>query len=386
MRDSTPEDIISKLEALRKRGPEEEGPPPRRENEGRKKLARVIGILVIILILCAIFLTVYKLVFVPKKIEEQKKIEEIKAKQAALQNEKQKKISEIKEAFAGLPSNYQASMYELIGKVEKATSSQEVNSIDYESSATQAWREYLLDKLENLLATTQNVKLKVDGELYREPETIRMKISTLPYTKLKEVELGEVKFEYVPIRLPREQAAEGLANPGDYINIYYRENENVTKCIVRDARIVVKLLGKVEEISLTEEKEKYETGGGVEGYGTVPSLSIGTTNPSISGELEGSAGLKRLKSYVTYSVDINEVLKAIAAGQLPEEVLDDLRNYGIKLTTQEIETGIAELDTEYIYLLEMSDEEAPVLISKLLDDKEKSKIYATISKTPSWAF
>ncbi len=382
---ASPEDIVSKLEALRKRVPEEKPKEPPKKEDKRKKLVRIVGILVIILIIGAIFLLVYKFIYLPKQIEKQKEIKQIEAAKIAFATEKQKKINEIKSAFAGLPVEYKQEMYKLIGQANKASSAQELNAIDYKTPATEAWRAYTLEKLDDLLQITQNIKMKLNGKVYRDLDEIRMKINTLQYADLKKVELSEVKYEYVPVRLPRDQAAGGLVVPGDYLNIYYLKSENETICIVRDAKVVAILRGKSEEISLTEEKQKYETGGGVEGYGTVPSLSIGSTSASLSGEFEGSAGLKKMETKVTYSVNINEILKALAVKQLPEEIEKDLENYGITLTRKEIVSATGDLDVEYLMLLEVTDEEAPLLVSKLLDSQEKSKIFATISKTPSWA-
>jgi len=381
---SSPEDIVTKLEALRKRVPEEKPKEPPKKKDRRKKLARVVGILVIILIIGSIFLVAYKFLYLPKQIEKQQKIQQIEAQKIAFTTQKQKKINEIKNAFAGLPSEYLDKMYTLVDQANKANSIQELNTIDYATPATDAWRSYTLERLNELLQKTQNIKMKINKESYRDLQEIRMKINSLQYAELKKVQLTEVKYEYVPVRLPREQAAGGLVVPGDYLNVYYKNNTE-TKCIVRDAKIITILRGKSETISLSEEKKKYETGGGVEGYGTVPSLSIGSTSASLSGEFEGSAGLKKKETQVSYKVNINEILKALAVEQLPEEIKSDLEDYGIKLTTEEIKAATGDFDVEYLMLLKVTDEEVPVLVSKLLDSGEKSKIFATISKKPSWA-
>lgn len=382
---SSPEDIVSKLEALRKRIPEEKPKEPPRKKDKRKRLARIIGILVIILIITAIFLIGYKFIYIPKQVKKQQTIKQIEAQRIAFATQKQKKINEIKNAFTGLPSQYLDKMYVLIDQANKATSAQQLNAIDYATPATEAWRLYTLDRLNKLLQSTKDIKMKVNGRIYTEIEEIRSAINTLSYADLKKVQLSEIKYEYVPVRLPRDQAAGGLVMPGDYLNVYYKNESEKAICIIRNAKVIAILRGKSESISLSEEKQKYETGGGVEGYGTVPSLSIGSTSASISGEFEGSAGLKKMESKVTYSVNINEILKALAVNQLPEEIKKDLENYGIRLTTEEIEAATGDLDVEYLMLLRVTNEEAPVLVSKLLDSKEKNKIFATISKTPSWA-
>ncbi|MEE8358665.1 MAG: hypothetical protein V3R82_04570, partial [Candidatus Hydrothermarchaeales archaeon] len=57
-----------------------------------------------------------------------------------------------------------------------------------------------------------------------------------------------------------------------------------------------------------------------------------------------------------------------------------LEAYGVKLNTIERETNIGDFDTEYLMLVEMDEIEASKVVSKLMDDEERDRLYATISK------
>ena len=371
------ESILERLEALRRRVPEEKAPRKIPE-ERRKRLARLVGVLIIGIFILSIFFIAYSFFVKPAK-------EEVEVKKLTLSQAKTQKIKAINAAFATLPYEYISAKGELINRVNRATTIPEVEGVDYSTPATNAWRTYTLVKLEELAKKTENIEMEVGKDVYRGLAMIQQKINLLSYGELRGVVLREVRIEYVPIRLSREQAAMGVVEPGDTVNIYFKNRTSI-ELLAKDARIMAILRGKSSgEINLAESERRSDTGGGVEGYGTTPSLGIGSTTATLTGSYEGSTGLKIRQTETTYTVDVEEIQKAAAASKLEEGYIEEmLGNYGLKLNKIERETNIGDLDVEYLILFEVSDKEAPELILRALSSEDRKNIFVTISESSQW--
>jgi hypothetical protein len=281
--------------------------------------------------------------------------------------------------------NYAVEKGELINQVKILETQEEVAGVDYSKAATLAWRSYITDRYTRNAETTAEVELRVGEEPYRGRETILQTIKQLSYIDLKNAVIKEVGVEYMPIRVDRSQAVGGLAEPGNTVNIYFKNESGVFK-LAKNAKVIAILRGSSSgSISLAESERKSDTGGGVEGYGTATSLGIGSTGATLSGSYEGSSGLKIRQTETTYTVDIGEIQKAAAASKLPENYIEDvLANYGLKLNAIERETNIGDLDIEYLMLFEVRSEEVPILVSKVLSDTDRANLFVTISKKSNW--
>ncbi|MFQ6105666.1 MAG: DUF515 domain-containing protein [Candidatus Hydrothermarchaeaceae archaeon] len=382
MAEEEKEDIVERLEALRKRVPKEvtaEKPvtePP--SDEKRRRMSRIVGLAVVIFFLLMIFFVGYKLILKPS--QEIKEEEAVNFAEAKLQT-----LNEIKDAFAGLPPEYASEKSKLISQVEGTASMSQLKGIDFASPATDAWRKYSLDRLEEITKVTNLVEMVAGAATYREVDAIKEKINLLSYKELKSADIRELVTEYVPIRLSRGQAAMGVTEPGDTVNIYFKGSEGI-KVLAKNARVVAVLRGKTSgTINLAESEKKTDTGGGIEGTGTTSSLSIGSTSASLAGSFQGSTGLKMRESATTYTVNIEELQKAAAASKLPENYIEDvLENYGLKLSKIERETNIGDLDIEYLILFEVSDKEAPELVLRAMSSGDRSNIFVTLSGMSKW--
>ncbi|MEE8168777.1 MAG: DUF515 domain-containing protein [Candidatus Hydrothermarchaeales archaeon] len=396
------EDIIGRLEALRKRVPEEKGVAPTEEPsvEEGKKPARIVGIIVILLIVSSIFFLGYKFYLQPAreqariraegelaKVEAEKaKIEAEKVKRAeekkAFLEAQQLKFKEINDAFQGLPSTYMGTRDNLIEKAKTVDNIVALQVIDIETPAIVAWSDYRLDQVDELLATIEEIELKVGVESYRLLPEIKQKIRMLSLAELKESVIRELKYEYVPMRLQRV-AAGGFPKEGTNLNIYYKKNENATVYLAKDGKIISILLAASSgSIDLTESETRSKVGGGVEGFGTVPSLSIGATAGALTGTFTGSAGTSISQTKTTFTVDLIEVQKAYAANKISKSDFEAmLDKYGMRLGEIEEMTKFGEFDREYLMLVRVTAQEAPDLVSKLYTEEDREKIYVTFT---SW--
>ncbi len=372
------EDIIERLEALRKRVPEEKAGLSVPVDVRRKRLARLVGILVILIFLGSVSLLGYSFLFKPVK-------EKIEVQDTALVQAKAQKISSINDAFAGLPARYVSERAQLVNQVNQATTVSQVQEVEFSVPASNAWRGYTLEKVNEITRKTEKIEMEVGKDIYRELAAIKQKISLLSYAELKTAVVRELRTEYVPVRLLREQAAMGIAEPGNIVNVYFKNGSSIAM-LAKDAKVIAILRGKASgSINLAETEKKTDTGGGIEGYGTTASLGIGSTSATLSGTYEGSTGLKMRQSETTYTVNIEELQKAAAASKLQENYIKEvLQNYGLKLNAIERETNIGDLTTEYLMLFEVSNKEAPELVLRALSSEDRKNIFVTISETSTW--
>lgn len=390
-KEKSTEDIVERLEALRKRVPEdkaekveevEEGEPEEQPpTERRQKIARVVGIAVIVLVVVGVIFSVYKVIYEPsqKKKIEATRIEQ--EKQQELSNAQESKFREINDAFLGLPSKYTPLKFTLLDELKVADTLPKINAINVMESADSAWRGYRKEQLDEKSKVTEKIKINVGNDTYRGYDEVKQKIEQYSYKTLKVVTIVEYFSEYFPIRLTREQYAGGWADQGNLVNIWLREDDTST-LLARNARVVAVLRGSSSgRISLTESESKTASGEGAEGKGTISSLSSGGVG-RIPGSFPASAGYQTTQTLTTFSVDISQIQKAAAASKLPESYIENiLGNYGVKLNKIEESTGIADFGAVYIILFEVGEEEVPGLVLKASPSStERTNIVVTIAR------
>jgi hypothetical protein len=401
-RDKGTDDIVGRLEALRKRVPDEKEVAPI-EDEGpedrRKKTYRYVGIAIIVLIIIGVMFFAYKYAYAPAReqaeAEKALKIQE----QTAFIQAKSEKMAEIQGAYIGLPSEYRIGESLLLEQARAATSTGELDAVDVSGPATAAWRAYLQEKLDDITKGTDNIGMRIGTETYKGYDDIRRQIQRESYSTLETAVIQELQTEIIPIRLPRLQAG-GAPDVGNVVNVYYKTvigkvgGSNIS-LLAKDARVVAVIRAKSSgsDVDLSESESQLDSGGGAEGFGVVTGLSTQATSATLSGVFEGSAGLKSRQTTTKYKVKIDELQKAAAASKLPEGYITEvLENYGIKLDKIERESNIGDLDTEYLMLLEVGEDEALAVVQKVADENErlgkdrtKMNIFITMSKLPSWA-
>ncbi len=398
------EDIVGRLEALRKKVPPptaEKGAPapskpaPKKEApEARRKTARIVGIFVIIIILGGVFFVGYSMFIktegpAPTMPPADDTAAREQARLAELAKAKSAKLGEIKEAFSGLPQEYRTKEAELQQSVDGSETKEAVDAVDYETPATDAWRTYRKAEVDEFGEVTGEIIAQVDDALVKGADEIKTFIDSRSFGDLKIMDIRQVSSEFIPIRLPRTRITGGFAEVGDRVNIHYRwidgNNTARIKYLAKDGR-VVSIMRAAGTIALSESEEQSQTGGGSEGTGEVDSITIGDYSITIDeGPYGASVGVKTLEKSSSYTVNLAEVQKAAAASKISEEeLMDNLRKYGVRLTEIERETNIADYDVEFLMLVEVSEEEASEVVLRLLDDDEKANMFITISKEPTW--
>ncbi|MEE8401580.1 MAG: DUF515 domain-containing protein [Candidatus Hydrothermarchaeaceae archaeon] len=393
-KEKSTEDIVERLEALRKRVPEDKAEKVEEVEEGeleeklpterRQKIARVVGIAVIVLVVVGTIFGVYKGLYEPsqKKKIEATRIEQEKKQE--LSNAQESKFREINDAFLGLPSKYTPLKFTLLDELMVADTLPKINAINVMEPANSAWRGYRKEQLDEKSTVTEKIKIIVGNDTYRGYDGVKQKIEQYSYKTLKVVTIVEYFSEYFPIRLTREQYAGGWAEQGNLVNIWLREDDT-SSILARNARVVAVLRGSSSGvISLTESESKTASGAGAEGKGTISSISSGGVG-SIPGSFPASAGYQTTQTATSFSVDISQIQKAAAASKLPESYIENiLGNYGVKLNRIEASTGIADFGAVYIILFEVGEEEVPGLVLKASPSStERTNIVVTIARPSS---
>jgi hypothetical protein len=214
------EDIVGRLEALRKKVPPPTvaKPPKKPEepsvepDESRRKLARV-----------------------DSEAARQ-------ARLAELATAKSNKIDEIDEAFTGLPPEYTQSKAQLTQDVKTSVTRESVEDINYELAATNAWRDYRKAEVDKKIEITGGVTAEIGDLFVKGADSIKSQIDVIPISELKGMIIKEMRSEYIPIRLSRDQAAGGFAKIGDKVNIHYKWTDgNATdqiEYLAKDGRVV----------------------------------------------------------------------------------------------------------------------------------------------------
>jgi hypothetical protein len=399
------DDIVGRLEALRKKVPATpaEKPPVRPKpaqepDDKRKKTARIIGIIVILIVLGAIFFVGSKMLgpeeTPPPMTTPPTGVGEDQVRLAELAKAKSDKIKEIGTAFESpLPDEYATEESRLIQEVKSKSTKEEVEGVRYESEATSAWRNYRKADVDKKASITGEVVATIGGNLVKGIDSIKEQIDSALLSELKGMTVKELRLEYIPIMLPREQITGGFAEVGDLVNIRYRVEQTINGTsrpkidyLAKDGK-VISIMQAATTIALSESETQTKSGGGSEGKGNVTSLSLGSSGIIISdGPYGASVGYATLSKSNVYSVNLGEIQKAAAASKISkEELLEDLGKYGVTLSEIERDTNIGNLDSEYLMLVEMSEEEASDVVLRLLKQAEKDNILISISKTPSWA-
>lgn len=432
------EDIIKKLEELRKRPKAEEAARPTAaivdEETNRKRRARIIGALVILIVVVGLFFFGYQKIISPLKREAPPEAQPGATVQPTvtpstpkptevlteteykkeLEKTKSAKIEEANSLLAGLPVELNSFKEELIRTINAKNKIEDARAIDVALISTEIWREAKrreVDKKQAVSPTAAVISyLYYDAnytnyEMIKGADNIKNNIELLTIPQLKLLDIKATKYEYVPIRLPRTRAG-GFVEKGDTISIYYREpiptgiagvipslysaaGGNVTiKHLVKDGTVIeIMRAQSAGTISISESEQKTDTGGGTEGIGTVPTISIGSLG-SITNEsgFGASIGYKTRQTASTYSVNLAEVQKAAAAGKISEkELMQNLEKYGVRLNALERETNLGNLDEEFLVLVEVTEEEAKSLVLRLLDSTERGNLFVSISVKPQWA-
>ncbi len=307
--------------------------------------------------------------------------------QRELNQTKRRKIQEIKLAFQPLlamplPDSIKAkvisSLKNLEQQVESAKTIEQVNSVNPDPYLLSLWRDYYYYKIDSV--TSPDVILEKDGvkKLISKSEAKSILGSIMDYRELLEYRIYPVKYVEIALVLPRDRITGGFLQPGDKV-VFFATNgtKNAYKEIVNQGYVEMVLLPiDAGQISASESQSQASSSSTTSSNTYTESHSA-NYNPGETSYTNGtsysdtysnsqSAGQSSSASY-TYSVDLAEILKAIAAGkiQASDEVKTQLNRYGWKVLNLEESSDMLVLspDTEFLVIVKVPSIFVPDILS-----------------------
>ena len=316
-------------------------------------------------------------------LEEQKRLE----MERQLNQTKKEKISQIEAQFSQLlamplPDNLKKkvidSMNSLEEQVMSATSEQQVNAVNADPYLLELWREYYYYVIDTI--PTQNVILERDNvkKIVTKAEAKSILGGILDYRELIQYKVYKVEFVDIALVLSRDKINGAFLAPGDKIMIFAKNATNAPfKEIVNEGYVELVLLPtQAGTISVNEAQSQTSSSSTTsstqysEQHNTqyTPGDTSITNGQAISDIYTNSqtASQSASASY-SYTVDLTEILKAIAAGkiQASEDVKEQLRAYGWEIVDLEKESGMLVLDpnTQFLIIVKVPSIFVPDILS-----------------------
>ncbi|ALM76111.1 hypothetical protein TBCH5v1_2212 [Thermococcus barophilus] len=333
-----------------------------------------------------------KKVYEERLAELQRRKEEAAKKKALeeLNKAKAQQISAIEQAFEPLlaqplPEDLKnkaiKKLNQLKQEVENAQSKEQVLAVDPTPYLMDLWKEYYYYLIDSI--PTQKVILK-KGEEKRIYTKIEAK-----YVISKITDLGELlqytieKAEMVQIALvlTRDRINGAFLSPGDKIKIYAKNGTKGQYIKIADEGYVdlVLLPTTAGQISLSESQSEGSTvsTSSTTSYSESHSTSYTPGDTTITNAKNANDQYSTTQSssdsssaYYNYNVNLAEVLKAIAAGKIeaPEDVKEQLSQYGWKIIDLEKDSGMLVLDptARFLVIIEVPAE----FVTDILNHKD----------------
>ncbi|WP_297090375.1 DUF515 domain-containing protein [Thermococcus sp.] len=316
-------------------------------------------------------------------LEEQKRLE----MERQLNQTKKEKISQIEAQFSQLlamplPDNLKKKVIDSLNSLEEqvmsATSEQQVNAVNADPYLLELWREYYYYVIDTI--PTQNVILERDNvkKIVTKAEAKSILGGILDYRELIQYKVYKVEFVDIALVLSRDKINGAFLAPGDKIMIFAKNATNAPfKEIVNEGYVELVLLPtQAGTISVNEAQSQTSSSSTTsstqysEQHNTqyTPGDTSITNGQAISDIYTNSqtASQSASASY-SYTVDLTEILKAIAAGkiQASEDVKEQLRAYGWEIVDLEKESGMLVLDpnTQFLIIVKVPSIFVPDILS-----------------------
>lgn len=318
------------------------------EDEKKKKIGIAITTLIIVVLITSCY---YFLIYAPS--------------QENLETAKIEKMNELHGIYKG-PLASASQSFTLEKRIEYAKSPSEVRSINIIGPGTKDWREFQkksINENRDRFNRTMALYESEENKTVIMPTSEALKIvDTKGVSVISNIEFKKPDTITVPILVSRLQAGAGLVSVGNVIDIYTQNTlnntanfENMTAPTISGCTII--------SIMRCEESGQIESE-----YGTSQTLVNGnTTNPN--------------ENTKTFTANVIEMIKgSLAGGYNEKQTIKMLQDYGIKLANCEREINLAELDAQYLLLIEVPHDNVNYVINNM------DNLILTIPTTeaPSW--
>lgn len=282
--------------------------------------------------------------------------------QESLGSAKQTKINQVNAYFTG-PLATDPRGIDLRLQIESAQTPEQAMAIDVLGPATQAWREYQTKQIESQkdpygrvmivysAGNQKNILLKVADA--------QKLVNEADASVLSKMQIKTPDTVAIPIIVSRLQAAGGLINVGNSVDVYLL---NTTS---NDTSNNTPNISGATVLAILRAKDS----------GVIDANKSHAQDMAISNLVSSSARSEAAKE------DVEQLIRAVSARNWDEsEVSTYLNAYGWRLSDFERSSNLGELDAQYLVLLEVPRENAIFLI------KNMNNVILTVptQQAPDW--
>ena len=283
--------------------------------------------------------------------------------QDTLSNAKQTKLAAVNTYFTG-PMATDARGINLRAQIESATTPDQVDAVDVLGPATEAWREYQNQQINTQKDPYNRVMISYNDSTGTTKNSIVKVIDAKVIVKqadaavLSQMQITTPDTVAIPIIISRLQAAGGLINVGNSVDVYLMNGtsspstSNSSNASTSTVSNGTPQISGATVLAILRAKNS----------GAINANKSHAQDVAMSNLVQGQ-GSSRSEAA---SEDVDELLKAVAANNWDQnEVSHNLNSYGWKLSDFERVSNLGELDAQYLLLLEVPRENAIFLIQNM---------------------
>ena len=321
-------------------------------DDDRKTLvgAAVFGIILIVLVVAGYYFLVYQ------------------PYQDTLNNAKMQKINETDTLFTGALST-DPKKTSLLASIDSGVTPDQVLAIDVKGPATVSWRTYQNQQITAKQDPYGRVMISYttndDKNRIMNTSSAQTIVNESDANALSQMDIETPNTVAVPIMITRLQAAGGLINVGDSVDVYLNTNSSSSG----------------NQTSTTSNDSPEISGATV--LAILRATDSGAVDANLTEAAMAASGSTSYGAVVSGAsqTDVEQLLRAASSGTWNESQVSKLLNsYGWKLSDFERESNLGELDAEYLVVLEVPRENALFLIQNM------NSVMLTVptSNAPDW--
>ncbi len=284
--------------------------------------------------------------------------------QTALGNAEQAKINEANAYFTG-PLATDPRGIDVRIQIDSAETPEQALSVDVLGPATQAWREYQMQQIEGQKDPYGRVMIVYNSSgqknIIVKVADAQKLINQADASVLSKMQIKTPDTLAIPIIISRLQAAGGLINVGNSVDVYLmNSSSNDTTALNNTPNI-----SGATVLAILRAKDS----------GAVSANKSHAQDIAINNLIQSSSRTE------SASQDVEQLLRAAAANNWNQnEVSTLLNSYGWRLSDFERTSNLGELDAQYLILLEVPRENSIFLI------KNMNSVILTVptQQAPDW--
>lgn len=318
-----------------------------------------------------------------KRAEEEKRLMELNDAKAKLSSDVNVYFAKIENVFL---ANNDVEMYnkagarkvELLELIANATSISELDSINPDFEAAIIYMEYLKKHIATLPGDEVVVYYGGEDRVMTKDEVIEELAGVMSVDELLKYSIAPVEYVYMAVLVPRKAALGGYLEFGSDVVVYGKDFE--TQKYVRllpKAKLEFYVLTYGNGIiSLQESQQVTDSSTDVIENTQQNIYNVNDNNSTIvSGVTVTQQDVDQDTHSISYSTDLAELLKAIAAERIQniDEIKEKLENYGVDLAELEKKTQVMALPEDAVLFVVLKVPE--VAVDDILYYQEMGGLY-----------